>query len=72
MPPVGEESVESIMRLYDEKTTLLGEFPAKDVINELTKIAEDFTLAEAIVSFMQQKIRMVRSCARDAHRLGRP
>ncbi|TYZ59372.1 hypothetical protein PybrP1_005859 [[Pythium] brassicae (nom. inval.)] len=54
-------SAQSVLGQFDAKINQMGDYPAKDTINALTKLAERLELAQDIVSFLETKIH--RACA---------
>ena len=53
--------LDGILANYENQTTLMGEFPAKDIIKNLTKVAKYVApdYAPAIVNFVCAKIKHV-------------
>ena len=47
------------LNAFEAKMSLLGAFPAKDIINDLSKTASNLKLAKGIVDRMRRKIHTV-------------
>lgn len=45
-----------VLEEFNRKMNALGAFPAKDIINQLSKMAQDVSLAPEIVNLMRKKI----------------
>lgn len=56
---LSRQEVQAALSQFDAKINQMGGFPAKDIINALTKLAERAELAQDIVSFLETKIHRV-------------
>lgn len=55
----GRQEVQAVLSQFDAKINQMGDYPAKDIINALTKLAERIDFAQDIVSFLETKIHRV-------------
>lgn len=53
------QEVQAVLGQFDAKINQMGDYPAKDLINALTKLAERIDFAQDIVSFLETKIHRV-------------
>ncbi|GAB9470872.1 hypothetical protein Gpo141_00008103 [Globisporangium polare] len=53
------QEVQAVLSQFDAKINQMGDYPAKDIINALTKLAERIDFAQDIVSFLETKIHRV-------------
>lgn len=54
-----KQEVQAVLGQFDAKINQMMDYPAKDIINALTKLAERIDFAPEIVSFLETKIHRV-------------
>jgi hypothetical protein len=50
------EELHTLLAKFDTLTNKMGQYPAKDIINQLTMLAERINFAKEIASFLETKL----------------